>query len=272
MELKQEKNPKPVKNPELLKAIEEMQKNNNPDTVNAMINAVMKAKFITPANVSGPQPVAKTDNGGTVMQQETQVQFQLIENQKGEKFFPAFTDLDEKKKWEGVHGRNDVIMDFDAYYQLLQAPDSNVMGFVINPFGRSVAFPKAMVQSLAEQKREMDRERGGLTQKTIGADEKIELGDPEPDEYPIDMMAAIINFVRERDDVNKAYLRMFKRENEEKPSYLVIVDFTGDKMEEIFKGISAYAAPFLSGYQLSMMPYSLPFAKKAVDGVDPFYP
>ena len=43
------------------------------------------------------------------------------------------------------------------------------------------------------------------------------------------------------------------------------------KMEEIFKGISASASPHLGGYSLSMMPYSLPFAKKAVQDVEPFF-
>ena len=263
---------KPITNPKLLEAIVNMQEDNNPDNVNRMIDCVMNAQFITPGKVSKPRPVAKTDkNGSTVMQQETQVQFQLIENQNGEKFFPAFTDESEKKKWEGSKGKQDVVMTFDGYAQLLEDPNSNVMGFVINPFGRSVAFPKPMVKSLAEQKKNMQNNSGGLQQQTISADEQVQLGDPEPDEYPIDMMAAIINILRERDDVNAAYLRMFKRENEDKPSYLVIVDFTSDKMEEIFKGISAAAAPHLSGYMLSMMPYSLPFAKKAVDGVEPFY-
>ena len=160
-------------------------------------------------------------------------------------------------------------MNFDGYAQVLSDPGSEVKGFVINPFGRSVAFPKQMVMNLKQQKD--FRENQGLQQQTISADEKVQLGDPEPDEYPIDMMAAIINFLQERDDVNEAYLRMFKRESDEKQSYLVIVDFDGEKMEEIFKGISAAASPHLSGYQLSMMPYSVPFARKAAEGVDPFY-
>ena len=263
-------NQKPIKNPELLEAIIKMQEDNCPDNVNHLIDCVMAAQFITPGRVSEPRNVAKTDShGGTVMQQETQIQFQLIENQNGEKFFPAFTDADEKKKWAPSEGKQDIIMNFDGYAQVLSDPGSEVKGFVINPFGRSVAFPKQMVMNLKQQKD--FRENQGLQQQTISADEKVQLGDPEPDEYPIDMMAAIINFLQERDDVNEAYLRMFKRESDEKQSYLVIVDFDGEKMEEIFKGISAAASPHLSGYQLSMMPYSVPFARKAAEGVDPFY-
>ncbi len=260
-----------VNNPELLEAITEMQENNCPETVNHMIDCMMKAQFITPGIVSEPRNVANTNkNGGTVMRQETQVQFQLIENQEGEKFFPAFTDREEKDKWEISKGKHEVLMTFDDYANVLSDKECNVSGFVINPFGKSVAFPKQMVQSL---KAEKDRraQNAGLTKQEITADDKVQLGDPDPDNYPIDMMASMITFLQERDDVNNAYLKMFKRENDEKPSYLVIIDFDGDKMEEIFRGVAQSADPHLNGYQLSMMPYSIPFAQKAVEDVDPFY-
>lgn len=261
---------KNITNPELLEAIEKMQADNKPENVNRMIDCVMQAQFITPGMVSKPQNVAKTDGNGTVMQQETQVQFQLIENQNKEKFFPAFTDQEEKKKWTVSEGKDDVIMTFDGFAQVLAEKDCHVKGFVINPFGKSVAFPKDMVMSLKKQKDEREK-NSGLKQQTFTADDKVELGDPDPDKYPIDMMASIINYLQERSDVDAAYLKMFKREQDEKASYLVIVDFQGDKMEEIFKGISMSASPHLDGYQLSMMPYSIPFAQKAVEDVEPFF-
>lgn len=260
-----------ITNPELLEAIINMQEDNNPDTVNRMIDCVMQAQFITPGVVSKPRNVAKTNkDGGTIMQQETQVQFQLIENQDKEKFFPAFTDSEEKDKWKVSEGKQEVVMTFDDYAHVLSEKDCHVKGFVINPFGRSVAFPKQMVMSLKQQKDEREK-NSGLQKREITVDDKVQLGDPDPDNYPIDMMASMINFLQERDDVNSAYLKMFQRESDDKPSYLVIVDFDGDKMEDIFKGISQSAAPHLNGYQLSMMPYSVPFAQKAVDGVDPFF-
>lgn len=264
-------NPKKIENPQLLEAIVNMQEDNNPETVNEMINCLMKAQLITPANISKPTNVAKNNGTGTVMQQETQVQFMLIENQNKEKFFPAFTDREEKNKWDIAKDKQEMIMTFDSFYQVLSAPECNINGFVINPFGRSVAFPKPMVISLKQQKDDMEKNPTGLKHQSIPSDEKVELSDPDPDEYPIDMMASVINYLQEREDVNSAYLRMFKRENQEKPCYLIIIDFEGDKMQEIFKGVSTFATPHLGGIELSMMPYSFPFAKKAAEGVEPFY-
>ena len=266
----------PIQNQKLVDAIIDMQEDNNPANVNKMIECLMEAQLITPARVSKSAPVAKNNGTGTVMQQQTQVQFLLIENQNKEKFFPAFTDKEEKDKWELSADKQEVIMTFDTFAQVLSAPDCDVCGFVINPFGRSVAFPKDMILSLKQQKdskktQETQIKHGQLQHQEITADEKVELSDPDPDEYPIDMMASIINYLQERDDVNSAYLKMFKRENQEKPSYLIIVDFEGDKMAEIFKGISTFANPHLGGIDLSMMPYSFPFAKKAVEDIEPFF-
>lgn len=256
-----------VKNPELLTAIENMQENNTQETVNEMINQVMKAKFITPAKVHAPQNVARTQNGKTVMQQQSQVQFQLIQNDNKEQYFPAFTDVDELNRWSGANkGFASTIMTFTDYANVLADPKCPIKGFVINPFGKSVAFPKGMVMNLMQQAQ--TKQNGGFYKKQFAQNERLEFNDPE--EYPIDLMAAVIGVLQERDDVNAAYLRLFKPESDDKQSYLIIVDFDGD-MNEIFSIIGKAASPHLNGMQLSMMPYSVEIAQKAVANVEPFY-
>ena len=80
-------------NPELKKAIENMQAENSRENIDAMINEVIKAKFILPARIT-PTTQAKTENGQTVMQAATQVQFRLLENANKDKFFGLFTDVE----------------------------------------------------------------------------------------------------------------------------------------------------------------------------------
>ena len=256
-----------VENPELLQAIEVMQEDNTKENVDAMVNQVMKARFITPAKVHPPQNVVRNKDGKTIMQQQSQVQFQLIENGEKEQYFPAFTDNEEYNKWSGANqGFTGMVMTFEDYANLLADPNCPIYGFVINPFGRSVAFPKGMVMNLRQQLQA--QQSNGLLKKQFGKNEKLQFG--EPDQYPIDMMAAIIGVLQERDDVNAAYLRLFKPESAEKPSYLIIVDFNGD-MNEIFSIIGKAASPHLNDMQLSMMPYGLDIARKAVENVEPFY-
>ena len=94
-----------------------------------------------------------------------------------------------------------------------------------------------------------------LKNQTIEPGSPISLG--EPKEYPIDLMAALINHFSTEPTVNAAYLRLIEQ--------------NGD-MESTFDAISKVANPFLDDeIQLSMMPYSMDFAKNAVKGVEPFY-
>ena len=111
------------------------------------------------------------------------------------------------------------------------------------------------------------RDFAKMKNQQIAPGTKVQLG--EPKEYPIDLMAALINHFSTEETVNAAYLRMMEQNNQK--SYLIVVDFYGD-MESTFDAISSVSKPFLDDeIQLSMMPYSLEFGRNAVKGVEPFY-
>ena len=250
-----------IKNPEVVSAIEKMQADGSKENIDAMIDEVIKAKFILPAKVT-PTRQAKTQNGRTVMEQSTQVQFRLLENANKEKFFGVFTDTDELYKWNDTQSSNKVVTDFDSLAQMVMDPSAGVLGFVINPFGKSVTFPKNMVISIKQQKDFMNSKANNIEPGT-----PIQLG--EPKEYPIDLMAALINHFSTEPFVNAAYLRMMEQNGQK--SYLIVVDFIGN-MEETFDAISEVAQPYLDDeIQLSMMPYSMEFGRSAVNNVEPFY-
>lgn len=250
-----------IKNPELCNAIEVMQAEGSKENIDAMINEVIKAKFILPAKVT-PITKAQTQDGKTVMQQSTQVQFRLLENANKDKFFGVFTDIDELNKWKDATSTHKVVTDFDSLAQMIMDPKSGSSGFVINPFGKSVTFPKGMAISIKQQKDFMN-----MKNNTIEQGSPIKLG--EPKEYPIDLMAALINHFSTEEFVNAAYLRMMEQNG--KKSYFIVVDFIGD-MESTFDAISDVAKPHLDDdIQLSMMPYSMEFARNAVKGIEPFY-
>lgn len=250
-----------IKNPALVEAISKMQEDGSKENIDKMIDNVIVSKFILPANVT-PTRKARTENGQTIMEQATQVQFRLLENANKEKFFGVFTDTDELYKWTNTESAQKVVTDFDSLAQMVMDPKANVLGFVINPFGKSVTFPKQMVVAIKQQKDYME-----MNNHTIKEGVPIQLG--EPKEYPIDLMAALINHFSTEPLVNAAYLRMMQQEDQ--MSYLIVVDFIGD-MSSTFESISKVAKPYLDDeIQLAMMPYSMDFGKNAVNGVEPFY-
>lgn len=251
-----------IKNPALKAAIEKMQEDGSKHNIDVMITECVKAKFILPANVR-QIPNAHTQNGQTVMGNSTQVQFRLLENnQTKQKFFGVFTDTDEMNKWNGVAGSHKVVTDFDSLAGMVMDPKSNTEGFVINAFGKSVTFPKPMVISIKQQYDYMRRKKNIIENGT-----QVKVG--EPDEYPIDLMAALINHLSTEAPVNAAYLRMIEKDG--KKGYFIVVDFLGD-MNEIFEGIADVAKPFIDDEEaLTLMPFTMEFARNAVKGIEPFY-
>ncbi|MBQ1453148.1 MAG: enhanced serine sensitivity protein SseB [Ruminococcus sp.] len=251
-----------IKNPELVAAIEKMQEDGCKENIDAMITECVKAKFILPANVR-QVPNARTQNGKTVMGNSTQVQFRLLENnQTKQKFFGVFTDMDEMNKWSGVVGSHKVVTDFDSLAGMVMDPKSGTEGFVINAFGKSVTFPKPMVISIKQQYDYMRRKKNIIASGT-----EVRVGEPE--EYPIDLMAALINHLSTEPQVNAAFLRMIEKDG--KMGYFIVVDFLGD-MDSTFEGIADVAKPFIDDEEaLTIMPFTMDFARNAVKGIEPFY-
>ena len=238
-------------NPDLKEAIVNMQEDNSKENVDKMITEVVKAKFILPAKVV-PTTQAVTEK----------VQFRLLENQKKEKFFGLFTDTEELFKWQDTQNAQKVVTDFDSISQMVMDPHSGVVGFVINPFGKSVTFPKPMIISIKQQK-----DFNTLNKDLFKPGEQIKIG--EPKDYPIDLMATLINHFSAEPNVNVAFLRMM--EHSDKKSFLVVVDFIGD-MKKIFDAIKETAQPYLTeDVDLVVMPVTMDLARNAINGVEPFY-
>ena len=235
-------------NPDLKEAIVTMQEDNSKENVDKMITEVVKAKFILPAKVV-PTTQAVTENGQTVMKQA---------NQKKEKFFGLFTDTEELFKWQDTQNAQKVVTDFDSISQMVMDPHSGVVGFVINPFGKSVTFPKPMIISIKQQK-----DFNTLNKDLFKPGEQIKIGEP------IDLMATLINHFSAEPNVNVAFLRMM--EHSDKKSFLVVVDFIGD-MKKIFDAIKETAQPYLTeDVDLVVMPVTMDLARNAINGVEPFY-
>ena len=251
-----------ITNPALKGAIATMQADGSKENIDAMITEAVKAKFILPANVR-QIPNAHTQNGKTVMGNSTQVQFRLLENnQTKQKFFGVFTDMEEMNKWQGTVGSHKVVTDFDSIAGMIMDPKSGTEGFVINAFGKSVTFPKPMVISIKQQYDYMRREKNIIEQGS-----QVKVGEPE--EYPIDLMAALINHLSTEPQVNAAFLRMIEKDG--KKGYLIVVDFIGD-MNQTFEGIADVAKPFIDDEEaLTLMPFTMDFARNAVKEIEPFY-
>ena len=84
-------------NPALMLAISRMRENNNLVTQNKMIAEALNARFLVPCVIQvrpGTEQEAKRNADNTM------VHFNMLQTKEKEKFFIAFTDIGELKKWQ----------------------------------------------------------------------------------------------------------------------------------------------------------------------------
>lgn len=254
---------KPVTNPELVIAIKEMKESNTKECQDHVINEVMKAHFISPVNIS-PAPGPSSDSSEVVLKENTTINFNIIENTANQQFFLSFTDWQELGKWNKGENQQTLILTFDDLAAMVLDKKGNSEGFVINPYGENIIFNKTMIEALREDKER--RAKGGVVEQVVKKDTTVQLGQPRI--YPKEMVNAISNYLKKQKNVHAAYLQLMIKEGEQ--SYLVIVDFTGDR-RELFDGIANVAMSHLNGMFIDLVPYDSDFGHNAINNIEPFY-
>ncbi len=251
-----------IQNDKLKEAIAKMQEDGSPENVNKMVEETIGSTLIMPAKKIFA-PDARIEGNGTLLIPRMNVNFMLMNYQNGNSFFGTFTDFEELKKWNSSDDVEYMFTDFDNLSNVVLNSNEKIKGFIINPNGKSVTFPKPMLHQIKQQRDYMK-----LENHTIKAGTKVQFS--EPDEYPIDLMAALINHFSTEPEVNAAYLRLLNIEDGRK-SFFIVVDFIGD-LKSTFDKISEIAKPYIDDeIELTMMPYSMDFARSAVKDIEPFY-
>ncbi len=134
-----------VRNPELVKAIRAMIKNDTNKTRSAMAAALMDAKLLSPIQ---QETVLMEQKGPSI-----RIRFEDIENKEGDKYYLAFTDMEEYDKWneDGRHGQA-LVMTMEDFGNILIRQINDLKGFVINPYGENLSISKSLLLSLLKQR------------------------------------------------------------------------------------------------------------------------
>ena len=254
---------KPVTNPRLIEAINKMREMNTNESQDEVINEVMHANFIAPVDIS-PIPNSAGDSNTTVLEQDTTIGFQMIENIENQKFFLVFTDWEELGKWRKVEGQQTLILRFEDLASMVLDENGSADGFVINPYSHNVPFSQAMVLAL---KNEVERRKnGGVVEQVVKKDATVQLGQPRV--YPTELTQAISTYLKKQANVKAAYLQLMVKDEEQ--SFLVVVDLDGDE-QKIFDGIGQVAMNHLNGMFIDLIPFDSDFGRKATHDIEPFY-
>lgn len=133
-----------VKNPKLVEAMQELSKHDTYVTRSQMAAALMEARLLSPIQ----KRTLMTEKKGP----STWIRFEDITNTEGDKFYMAFTDMEEYSKWneDGSHDQA-LIMTMEDFGNILIRQKNDLKGFVINPYGENISISKQLLLSLLQQ-------------------------------------------------------------------------------------------------------------------------
>ncbi len=143
-----------IRNPKLVLAMREVLKHDNAYTRGVMAAALMEAQLLSPIL----QQTILTEKSGPA----TRIKFVDIQNTEGDRYYMAFTDIDEYAKWnaDGSHDQA-LIMTMEDFGNILIRQVNDLRGFVINPYGENVSISKDLLLSLLKQREaKQNAERG----------------------------------------------------------------------------------------------------------------
>ena len=134
-----------VKNPKLVQAMLDLKKHDNPYTRGVLAAALMDSRLLSPIQ----RQTVLTEKEGP----SARIKFEDIQNTEGEKFYLAFTDMDEYAKWneDGKHNQA-LIMTMEDFGNILIRHINDLRGFVINAYGENVSITKDLLLSLLKQR------------------------------------------------------------------------------------------------------------------------
>ncbi len=153
---------KNVSNPLLVGSMQLMKAEDTPEHRQLYLQQLTEAELIAPARIN-PEPTQEEADHGR-LPKEAQIQFPMIKGGDGKQFFVAYTDKQSMETAQKAGGsapedfqKYTVTLKIDDLIRLLLARDSkgNVSpcaGFVLNPFGENIIFPKELAADMLSHK------------------------------------------------------------------------------------------------------------------------
>lgn len=254
---------KPVTNPELCNAIKIMQETKTVDSKNKMVDAVIKAHFLSPVAID--LTPNDSENGVITLTEDTSISFNMLTDSNGKTFYPVFTDWNALKEWQKKEAQQTIVTTF-ADLSSIVLKNKQCDGFAINPNSDNVIFDSVFIQHITNV---LERKKSDeMVEITIEKETKVILAQPK--DYPQEMVDAISEKLKKISCVNAAYLFLMIKPDNDEQSYLVAVDYNGDK-QEVYDSIGKTSLPFLKNMYLYVVPATDGFVVNSVKNSKPFY-
>ncbi len=220
---------------------------------------VMKAKFICAVKIL-PEPIKKSD-GTYDADDNANVSFMLLENEKFGKIFPVFTDESELEKCDVFSNYYTIITDFDFISGVI-ADGGACEGMMVNPFDDNMFISRNAVSKWREKKQIL---RTGRANHIIRENTPVDVYTPVP--YPLQLSNKLCEIAKQLPEVNAIWLRGITLNGDR--GYLLVLD--APQPERFYDVFGVAGKDFIGKLPLHIVPLNGDLGKKATLNVLPTY-
>lgn len=228
-----------LQNQKIAGLIENFHNDKNDKTFKAVFDVLLTSVMLVPMS-----PVPENERT-----EKNNMQFRpgIITNQDGEKFFPAFSD------------KSQIPEDYAKKFSMIAVPFASCCDLatkipecsklLINPFTKQFIINAKLADTIAKTVRKQQDKRKAV----------IEFSTPEPETAPL--VDNVIKWFENVPEIQKAYFSKMK--NQDKVSYVFIIDCPADKCKELFPMLIEHLKTTKTKMPVTLMLYEQ--LKKAAD-------
>lgn len=220
---------------------------------------VMNAKFISAVKFScEPQ---KQDDGTYLLEDNAQISFLLLENEKFGKIFPLFTDESELAKCDAFTDYYTIVTDFDGISGII-ADGGACAGMMLNPFDDNMFISRNAVSKWREKKQilQVGHANHVITEKT-----PLDIYAPNP--YPMQLSNKLCEIAKTLPEVNALWLRGVTLDGDK--GYLLVID--APQPDRFYDNFGNTGKDFIGKKSLHIIPFNGELGKRATQNVVPIY-
>ncbi len=261
-----------LKNESLVKAMEAIKANENPETQSAFVTAALNAKYFAPVDIMDGEGNLLEGNGKMEVPKDAKFNFKLIVNNNGDQFFPLFTDIEEFKKWNKSEKIKAIVVSFPQMANLVSVKSDSVKGMSINPLNQNLIFTKELLDNILEHlKNQAVKSVSSAEAGAAPEAKKITVMFGKPTNIPDSVMSSITKTVAKHKEVNTAYFLMMKQEEKEHYLFILDIDADAEKSKKIADSICSSVRLFLTKFPVLVAPLKSPIGENAPKVTEPFY-
>lgn len=211
----------------------------------AMFREIYKGRYLMPVRIDGSNAIVPA-----------------IKTRDGKQAIPFFTDWAELRRYDKSGELRVRTAKFDDIAAFCEKADA----IVINPFGVSIFLDAQMLQTI----REVSQGTFQLPPRMITMENQQQIKITSPDKDSEEMTKVVAESLKEKKEVNAAYLLQMTKPSAMRPNYLFIIDTKGD-CKSLYDEIAEVAMPHANGLDIDFVSYQEKFGREAADRIKPFY-